>query len=438
MKKRHLQFIIGILISAIFIYLSFKRVQFSKLWETFKSIKYIYALPFLAITFFSMYLRAVRWKYFLLPNYKFTSKRLFSPLIVGFALNGLFPGRVGEIARPYIIYKKDKVPFTTGLATIVVERILDGVTIIILLGISLYLLPPFDPKISIIWDNTRAISGSTIILIIKSILFFVGFLSLVFLFYLRPSQKQNAGSLQQIKSNPKYKLRVYTLVLILIVISLCGIIYLSVASPFQPKEVFCFGKKYVINGETLQYLSKQTAILIGILFLGILFMMFSQTRRLFQTILTKFPILPIKFKETLNRVVENFAKGLTSLRDFKSIIWISIYSILIWFTIGISLWIMGFGFPEGFNLSLSHATATMVIICIAITIPAAPGYWGLYEYGCLFALKVLNVTQDDSIAIGFSLIIHSLQMLPIIAVGLFFAFKEQISISEFSPEKIQK
>ncbi len=435
MKKRHIQFIIGVLISAIFIYLSFRRVEFKKLWETLKSIQYIYTIPFVIITFLSMYLRAVRWKYFLLPNYKFNSNRLFSPLIIGFALNGLFPGRVGEFARPYILYKKDNVPFPVGLATVVIERIFDGIIILILFALSLYFLPPFDPNINIPWDNTKTMTGTEIQNIIRIILAVFTACLFIILYFLKPVSDEKKGYISNIlrkfNSNQKLKFKVFFVIISLIIISLAGIIIFSVFQIFSPEKTFTFGKKYVLNGDTLQSLTKKTSFLIIILIIGTLFMMINKTRRLVQIIINKMPFLPKKLKDFFNRIIEHFAAGLSSLQNPKYIFWIIFHSLIIWFTVGISLWVMGFGFHD-FPLKLSHATATMVIICIAITIPAAPGYWGLYEYGCIFALKVLNITQDDSVAMGFSLMIHALQMFPIIAVGLIYAFREQISISEFS------
>lgn len=434
MKKRHIQLIIGLLLSIFFLYLSFKRVEFIKLWETLKSIQYVYVIPFTVITLFSMYLRAIRWKYFLLPKFLFDSKKLFSPLIIGFALNGLFPGRVGEFARPYILYKKDNVPFATGLATVVVERIFDTITILIMLATALYLLPPFDPKICITWDNSKQLSGSEIINIIRIILALTALLFLVFLYILRPSSNPKSAFLKKINSNPKTKMKIFIMILIAIVICLAGIIYHSIAPPLSDDMTYTFGKKYDLNGETLQHLTKKTSMLIGVVVVGTFLFMINKTRKLMQYILMKLPLVPIKTKEFFNRLIEHFAEGLSSLQNPKYIFWIIFHSVFIWFTVGLSLWIMGFGFQD-FPMSLSKATATMVIICIAITIPAAPGYWGLYEYGCIFALKVLNVTQDDSVAMGYSLLIHGFQMIPIIIIGLMFAFKEQISISEISTKQ---
>lgn len=431
MKKRHVQLLIGIAISLFFLYMSFRKVDFGRLWETLKTIKYVYAIPFVGITMFSMYLRAVRWKYFLLPNYKFSSKRLFSPLIIGFALNGLFPGRVGEFARPYVLYRKDNVPFPVGLATVVIERIFDGVIALMLFAISLYILPPFDPKINIVWDNTKNMSGAKIITTITIILAAAALFSMFLLYMLKPSDSAGAGIIGKLKNNPKLRARAALLTIIMLVISLIGIIYLQVSPPLKPDMTYKFGKAYNINGATLQLLTKNTTYLIFILIAGVILMMINKTRNMMQAIMMKIPLIPLKVKQFTLRIMEHFAEGLSSLQNIRYIFWIVLHSFLVWGTVGVSLWVMGLGFSN-FPLSISGGMVTMVIIGIAITIPAAPGYWGIYEYGCIFALKALNVTQDDSVAMGFSLIIHAGQMIPIIIVGLFYLLREQISIQEFS------
>ncbi len=63
--------------------------------------------------------------------------------MMGFAANCIFPMRFGEIVRAYIVGKKHNVSKSSSLATIVLERIMDGVGILILLGLAVPFLPVF-------------------------------------------------------------------------------------------------------------------------------------------------------------------------------------------------------------------------------------------------------------------------------------------------------
>ncbi|MHB9156139.1 MAG: lysylphosphatidylglycerol synthase transmembrane domain-containing protein, partial [Endomicrobiales bacterium] len=77
-------------------------------------------------------LRAVRWKYLLAPLKVFPAVRLFSYLILGFFMNNVLPLRLGEIIRAHITGQKVGIPRTSALATIVVERLFDGLSYICL------------------------------------------------------------------------------------------------------------------------------------------------------------------------------------------------------------------------------------------------------------------------------------------------------------------
>lgn len=84
--------------------------------------------------------RSIRWKFLFLPIKKFTAKQLFSSLMMGFAANCIFPMRFGEVVRAYIVGKKHNISKSASFATIVLERIMDGIGVLILLGVSLFFL----------------------------------------------------------------------------------------------------------------------------------------------------------------------------------------------------------------------------------------------------------------------------------------------------------
>ena len=62
-------------------------------------------------------------------------------MMIGFMLNGILPGRLGELARPAVLRQQSRVPFATGLGTVLAERILDMLT---LLALFAWILPRLD------------------------------------------------------------------------------------------------------------------------------------------------------------------------------------------------------------------------------------------------------------------------------------------------------
>ncbi len=90
-------------------------------------------------------LRTLRWQAMLKTNQRFDFLTVFHPLMIGFSINCILPGRVGEIARPVILNQKTDLPVSTGLATVALERVLDAVTLIALFALVLFKVQP-DPE----------------------------------------------------------------------------------------------------------------------------------------------------------------------------------------------------------------------------------------------------------------------------------------------------
>src|SRR5207253_9992753 len=80
-------------------------------------------------------LRAVRWRLILSGAARAPLSTLFPVLIMGFATNNLLPGRLGEFWRAYLLGRKRNVRKSFALASVVVERVFDGLTLIALLAV---------------------------------------------------------------------------------------------------------------------------------------------------------------------------------------------------------------------------------------------------------------------------------------------------------------
>jgi uncharacterized protein (TIRG00374 family) len=127
-------FFIGIAISAFFIYLIFRKIDFKQLIDAFQSANYLIVLPTFLIFVVSLIIRAFRWRYLVNPvKEKIGVTNLFSALSIGFMVNMLLPGRIGEFVRAFVLGYKEKISKSASFATIVVERLIDGFTILALL-----------------------------------------------------------------------------------------------------------------------------------------------------------------------------------------------------------------------------------------------------------------------------------------------------------------
>ncbi len=133
--------IIGILLSVFFMYLSFRKVEFGHMISAFQQASYIYILPALFIMFFSHWLRALRWRFLLEPVKKIDLATLYSSLLIGYMANTFLPAHLGEFLRAYMVGKKRPVASGAVFGTIVMERIIDVFTLLVLLALTLVVFP---------------------------------------------------------------------------------------------------------------------------------------------------------------------------------------------------------------------------------------------------------------------------------------------------------
>jgi glycosyltransferase 2 family protein len=135
MKKN---FLIGILISVFFIYLIVRQLDFNGLLLAMKSANYIYLFPLVLVFPSNLLIRAIRWRYLVNPlKERVGILSLFSATSIGFMVNMLLPGRIGEFVRAIVLGYKEKISKTASFATIVVERLIDGFSILAILALIL-------------------------------------------------------------------------------------------------------------------------------------------------------------------------------------------------------------------------------------------------------------------------------------------------------------
>jgi uncharacterized protein (TIRG00374 family) len=113
----------------------------AELAAAFRAADYRLVIPATMATLCGYFLRAFRWQRIVKPVALLTFRDAFAVLMMGFASNNLLPARLGEFVRAYLLGRKIGVRKTYGMATIILERVCDGVTLIIFLGAVSLLVP---------------------------------------------------------------------------------------------------------------------------------------------------------------------------------------------------------------------------------------------------------------------------------------------------------
>ncbi len=140
------RFLVGIALGAIFLYLSVRQVDFRETWDTLRQARYHYLVGLLLMNFAALWLRSVRWRIFLEPVRVIPSARLLSPLCIGMMANFIFPARAGEFVRAYLVGRREGISKSSAFATVVVERLFDGLAIISFLALAPFFLPTLEGK----------------------------------------------------------------------------------------------------------------------------------------------------------------------------------------------------------------------------------------------------------------------------------------------------
>ncbi|GFO64390.1 flippase-like domain-containing protein [Geomonas paludis] len=137
-RKLDKKLLLGLVISAVCLLLLFRKIDFHKMAEAFAGLDYRYLAPALVLTFASYYLRAVRWKFLLLPIKKTSLGNLFPSTLIGYMANNLLPARLGELVRAYSLGSKEGIGTSAVFASLVLDRLCDGFTILLVLLVTFF------------------------------------------------------------------------------------------------------------------------------------------------------------------------------------------------------------------------------------------------------------------------------------------------------------
>lgn len=257
-----------------------------------------------------IFLKSLRWGYILRATSVFKQKFLLPISCVGIAAITILPLRLGEIVRPMLISNKSKMNFSTALASIFFERLLDIIMLLVVLSIV--------------------------------------------------------------------------------------IIFASV-----PDWIYKVGLGLLFS--------------ISIILLIIIFLYFN--KNIMETIFLKLRnIIPDKFLSPVHNIFNNFINGLSILSNPFDILISILISIFIWFQYGLIVYLL-FYF-HSFDLPIIASYSVVVLTFLAISVPAAPGFLGTFQYGSFLALTWFGISND---AAAFFSLTYYLAMIGInILLGLIF------------------
>lgn len=344
LNKKNIVFLLSIIASIVCLWLFIRNIEWSLLGNALKDANYWPIIPTIILNILFYVIRAIRWQGLLSHIKTISITNLLSITCIGFMANNILPARVGEVLRPFLLYKKENVKFSTSFATVVVERIFDMLGLVIFTAVIIALLP-------------------------------------------HPSSNQHDVHIQ-----------------------------------FSPNELNTIKEPVICS------LKKWTEVFtaIGVLTIVSLFLVIINPD-FFKKILSKLCLfLTEKLKTKILGFYDSFVHGLKILENRSQTIWIFLLSLIICIMGGGEIYLLSFSF----NIHLSFVAACLISICLALAIalPQAPGYIGIFHIAVLKSLGIFGI--ESATAQSYAIVLWAVNILPSTIMGFLFLWREGISFRE--------
>ena len=155
---------LGVLISVLFLWLALRGLHLGEVWDTMRRANYLWLIPSVATYFIAVWARTWRWDYMLRPLKHIPLRRLFPVVVIGYMGNNIYPFRAGEVLRSYVLRRQEAVPMSASLATVIVERVFDGLVMLLFVFAALPLAPlPSDSIRAVVIVASVAFFGALIV-----------------------------------------------------------------------------------------------------------------------------------------------------------------------------------------------------------------------------------------------------------------------------------
>jgi uncharacterized protein (TIRG00374 family) len=131
---------LSLVLAAFLLFLFFRGVDWNAMGRALRGADPRYLGGVVVVTLLTYAARAWRWGFLLAPLARVPFKHLLSATFIGF-MSGILVPRAGEVLRPYLVARHHPVSTTAGFASIVLERLFDLITVLLLFALYLYVLP---------------------------------------------------------------------------------------------------------------------------------------------------------------------------------------------------------------------------------------------------------------------------------------------------------
>ncbi|MEE9201476.1 MAG: lysylphosphatidylglycerol synthase transmembrane domain-containing protein [Candidatus Brocadiales bacterium] len=142
LNAKSLSVLVGLLISCFCLWLFLRGINWEELSRALHEANYIYVVPAILLSLVGYLIRSARWEILILPIKKVSFMNVLSAMSIGLMANHLLPARAGEIIRCVVLGKTESTRTTGIFATVIMERLLDSVSLIIFATVIIAIISP--------------------------------------------------------------------------------------------------------------------------------------------------------------------------------------------------------------------------------------------------------------------------------------------------------
>jgi len=163
--KRRAAVFVGLGVSAVFVWLSLRNVDFARAGTALREASYWLVAPALLMLALATALRALRWQSLFDPCTRPGLLPITHAMLIGLLFNSILPARAGEAARVVALWREAGTSPAEALATAVAERVYDIVALLVLLFVAAPFLPDVD------WLGKAAVASAVLAALVAAIVF---------------------------------------------------------------------------------------------------------------------------------------------------------------------------------------------------------------------------------------------------------------------------
>ncbi len=198
-----------------------------------------------------------------------------------------------------------------------------------------------------------------------------------------------------------------------------------------PKELFGWDADFVFAAATVQRFEMRMTIIV-IMALAVLVTLYLRPGLVLALSDRCAGLISKRFATWLHTFLQHFLDGLSVFRSPSDMFKAIFFSLVTWCFYMAPLW----GCLHAFNIDCPWYTPFVIelLVAVLISMPLLPGYIGQFHLGIVVALRMVNPDIDFSTALAFAIVVHIINLLPVVVLGAFCLFWEKFGIVELGRE----